>query len=59
METVGAVLLVSGSVAVVLWIMLRKLGIGRAGSSPDCGCGSGSKCKTNSRNKKRIGDTEP
>lgn len=46
MQTVGMFLLVGGSIAFVIWIMLRKLGVGMPGGKPDCGCGSDSKCKT-------------
>ncbi len=46
MQTAATVLLVGGSAAVVIWIMLRKLGVGMPDGKPDCGCGSGSKCKT-------------
>ena len=46
MEAVGIFLLVGGSIAFVILIMRRKLGAGMPGGKPDCGCGSGSKCKT-------------
>ncbi len=38
--------LVGGSVGAMLWVMLHKLGIGVPGGKPNCGCGSGLKCRT-------------
>jgi hypothetical protein len=40
------VAVVAGSA--VLYIMLRKLGVGMPGGKPDCGCGS---CNTKKRSK--------
>ncbi len=39
---VGALVLFA--MAVYVFLMLRRFGIGRPGGRPDCGCGSGSNC---------------
>lgn len=38
MEQFGQLALVAASLAIVAWVMLRKLGVGPS-AKPDCGCG--------------------
>jgi len=46
MENVGSILLIGAAITVFGWLTLRRLGIGQPGGKPDCGCGSGSACKS-------------
>lgn len=45
-------LLVLAAVVLIARTMLHKLGIGKYGGKPDCGCGSGAHCKTHSQKEK-------
>lgn len=46
MGVAGTVLLIAAAVGIYVWLILRRLGVGRPGGKPDCGCGSGKACAT-------------
>jgi hypothetical protein len=45
MAEIGTVVLIGLGVALYFGLILRRLGVGRPGGKPDCGCGSGKDCK--------------
>lgn len=51
MTTVFIAVIVVVALVGYVFLMLRKSGIGQPGGKPDCGCGSGSSCKTHSSTK--------
>lgn len=46
MEIAGTVLLIGAGIVLYAWLILRRLGVGRPGGKPDCGCGRRDACAT-------------
>ena len=46
MTSIGVIALCVGSIGIYVWLCMKKAGIGQSGGKPDCGCGTGSSCKT-------------
>lgn len=46
MASIGTALLIAAAICLYAWLILRRLGVGQRGITPDCGCGTGKACKT-------------